>query len=204
MLAIIKYLALFRHGLPILAAITAMLLLETFIFEDFNNGSTILVVVMLPYLDMFAVTSNKQFSKSVDLALPLGFNKLWITKIFCFYIYLAGLALVFGLQIFFLSDDVNADMIELLRSSLVMYMILFVFGKVMLFRRGNYKLVVMSIISIAMFVLIMFSVKRVSALESIESNLTYSILIYTIPLTFISFVDYIIALKNRNMLLGAG
>ncbi len=199
MLAIIKYYVLYRHGLPILAISSLLLLLNLVFFEeDTMVLHTIIFAVFYPYLDMFSSKKDRDMLKNIDPKLPLSFNKVWMAKSICLSLYLTFLSSLYALVLFTTSSDKLYDITNFTFFGLTMFIVFFVVGKVKLYRRGDVKLIGQTILSIILlFIMLVVVLMFPFILRPMDNLISYNIITFALPLAIIHLIDYLIAKSNK-------
>ncbi len=199
MLEIIKYYVLYRHGLPILAISSLLILLNLVFFkEDSMVLHTIIFAVFYPYIDMFSSKKDHDMLKNIDSKLPLSFNKVWMAKSICLSLYLTFLSSLYALVLFTTSPDKLYDITNFTFFVLTMFVVFFVVGKVKLYRRGNVKLIGQTILSIILlFIMLVVVLMFPFILRPMDNLISYNLITFALPLAIIHLIDYLMAKSNK-------
>lgn len=148
MLDIIKYYVIGRHGIALIMAALVFLLLKLWMFEDSFMDSFILFGIMIPYIDMFTFHKEQKGIKTIDISLPLSFNRVWLAKTICLGLYLVFLVGIYIVTLFNSKDGHVSDIMEFTYFALLVFVLLFVIGKVKLYKKGSEILLGLTIVSL--------------------------------------------------------
>ncbi len=201
---IIKHYLFYRGGIPvILLAIAVMFVFDFIVFEEVGVITSISVVLMFPYLDMFAKPfgANKDYT-GLGLRLPLGFNKIWAAKIISFYVLSALVIAIHLLMISYFEIDFWKETERAVRGYMIMYLIFFLMGKWMLFKPGSYKYLTVIFGVLLFFTVYLWNFKWL--MDTLMQQTGFGrehpviLLSFLIPILVITLSDYLIAYFNKN------
>ncbi len=153
MIAIFKHYILRFSGLPLLLYFIISDTVWT-IFSGSSSAPPEGLLLMYVYVDMFWDLKHFKYNSQLDLKLPVSFNKIWISKIFTFY---AFVALAFSLKMlaaYFTENPILEILDRTLFGALMIQVVFMIAGRWVIFRSNNWKYQFSSLLAIAFAVLV--------------------------------------------------